>query len=413
MQPKSTVKQSKGIAYLLFLVWPFFSLVYSLINYRASYAKNILWLFITFFGFTFVIASEGVDANFYRDRLIEYHSLDIGLFSFIELVADGVYGRGDYGQPVLTYIISRFTDDYRVLFAFFGLVMGYFYSRNIWYLLEKAGKPIKQYAWPFIIFFAFIIPFWQINGVRFWIAAHMFAFGAFRVLIDKRWRYLLVAAGSVLVHIGFAFAVALLLGFILLGNRKIIFISFFLVSIFLVNLDIPTIIELVPKPNESLNSRIDSYSNKDFVKKMATFHEGEKWFVEWKKKGINYLAYILIGIFILFYRKKIKDFKLESLFYFGMLMISISSVLDIIPSMGRFFLVSHFFIFSFVFLFLQKNMQMNWVKNLLPILLLPILLHIALELRFVIEFCGLGTFINNPLLVAFFEYKTALIEYIK
>src|SRR6187399_1549775 len=54
---KTTVNTGYSHWYL-YLLSPFLAGVLALKNYRASWAKNILWAFIVFFGFTFGAANE-------------------------------------------------------------------------------------------------------------------------------------------------------------------------------------------------------------------------------------------------------------------------------------------------------------------------------------------------------------------
>ena len=56
---------------IFFLVWPFGSLAFTAYHLRSSWAKNIVWLFVIFFGLTFVISNPKIDANRYNDKLQE------------------------------------------------------------------------------------------------------------------------------------------------------------------------------------------------------------------------------------------------------------------------------------------------------------------------------------------------------
>jgi hypothetical protein len=142
---------SKWNAYMLFILWPFLSVIYAIVNYRSKWAKNIIWFFCCFFGYTFVISNEGMDANRYRDFLVELHTSEISFGDYFHGVYNGDIGRGDYLEPTIRYIVSRFSDDYRILYAIFGFIMGYFYSRNIWFLLDEVSDRIKPYAIPFLV----------------------------------------------------------------------------------------------------------------------------------------------------------------------------------------------------------------------------------------------------------------------
>src|SRR5258708_2586071 len=50
--------QASEAHWVLFLFLPFLAGAYSVWNFRAKWAKNIMWAFIVFYGFTFSISKE-------------------------------------------------------------------------------------------------------------------------------------------------------------------------------------------------------------------------------------------------------------------------------------------------------------------------------------------------------------------
>ena len=70
--------EKKLYAYFLFLIWPFLSILIALYEYRQKWSKNVIWLFVAFFGYTFVISNDTMDANRYRDQFIEVSTTDNG-----------------------------------------------------------------------------------------------------------------------------------------------------------------------------------------------------------------------------------------------------------------------------------------------------------------------------------------------
>lgn len=405
LKSKNTV-----LGYLLFLIWPAFAMLFSILNYRSSYAKNVIWLSVAFFGFSFVIARDGADSGAYKNILLSFHEMEIGFFELIHQIYLGEIARGDYVQSIITYWVSRFTDDYRILFMCFGLFMGYFYSRNIWYLIQKVNGRIKPLAVPLLLFFALIVPFWQMNGFRFWTATHMFVFGALPFLLDKKKGYLLVALATPLLHIGFLFPAIALLAYAIIGTRKYIWIPIFIASVFLLNLDLSTLIGFIPQSDNIAAERLGGYANEQYAQKISYLTQGSAWYVEWKREAINYVSILVIAGILLCYRRRIKEYGLERLFYFCVLMFSITSIIEVIPSMGRFFSIAHLSLFALLFLFVQRHPPSGWVKVVLVLMTAPILLYIGMELRFVLDFCGPGFFLTNPLIVGFFEFKSTFMS---
>lgn len=396
-------------------VWPFMALVMALLNYRSSWSKNIVWFFSSFFGYNLVIANEEVDANRYREYLKRYHeTIDTGLIEFLSQIARGDIEKGDYLQPTLTYLVSRFTDDHRILFATFGLVFGYFYSRNIWMLLEKIDKKIVLNALPFLVLFAFIVPIWDMNGFRFWTATHIFVYGALNVLIDGRKKYLLLSASSLLVHLAFLFPVLILVIHQIIGNRRIVFIGLFFVSFFFLRVDIPMILNVIPQNSNSVvDEKLKYYTHKEYVATREQMASEAIWFMRWRDEG---LKYIFLGLFIWLFitqRGRIKKQNLESLFYFSILILAVSNVLTVIPSGGRYIKISYLFITAFLFLFIQNLPAKYWIRRINLLTTVPILFYIVIELRVGLDYVGMNTLFANPMLSAFFENTTSVVGFIK
>ena len=117
---------------IIYLIWPFGTLLKSFSWLRTKEARNLFWLFCVYFGFTFVI-KEGSFVDSGRIAL-HFQEMSRSGMSLNELL-DTFYTTGsktiDIVESLITFIVSRFTADYRFLYAVFGLVFGYFYSRNI------------------------------------------------------------------------------------------------------------------------------------------------------------------------------------------------------------------------------------------------------------------------------------------
>ena len=121
---------------LFLLIQPFAGVLVALKHYRESWSKNMIWFFIAFYGFTLVISNTAIDANRVRDALSVWHHTRMNFSNFTELFFSESSGFIDFVQPLSMFIVSRFTDNHNILFGFYGLIFGFFYSRNIWYLFD-------------------------------------------------------------------------------------------------------------------------------------------------------------------------------------------------------------------------------------------------------------------------------------
>ncbi len=131
--------------FILFLIQPFFLLLLSFRNYRKDWAKNALWLFVIFYGLTFAISPHSsADSVRYAQRLADMHSAgwDLNLLLYQLYAVDGFR---DLYSPLATFLVSRFTDNYNILFGVFGVAF-FFYSRNIWMLIGRVEHKLALYG---------------------------------------------------------------------------------------------------------------------------------------------------------------------------------------------------------------------------------------------------------------------------
>ena len=61
---------------LLFLFSPIIAVFISVINYKATWAKNIVWLFCSYYGYTFVIGNKGSDVNRYKSIFEKHYNIN-------------------------------------------------------------------------------------------------------------------------------------------------------------------------------------------------------------------------------------------------------------------------------------------------------------------------------------------------
>ena len=128
-----------------------------------------------------------MDSSRYVTKLKELYNTPLNWDVFIANFYSEESSTVDIYQPLLTYILSLVTDNGNILFAVFGILFGYFYSRNIWLLLDYSkNQRMTRVMIAIIVTFSCVIGFWNLNGVRMWTAAHMFFYGAFLLLVNTK-----------------------------------------------------------------------------------------------------------------------------------------------------------------------------------------------------------------------------------
>jgi hypothetical protein len=398
---------------LAFLVWPFLVLTESIRNYRESWAMNGVWLFSIFFGFTFV-PREGNDSMRYILSFQEMYHSDMGFTQIFGMLYS--YGSGvlDIIQPLIALLVSRFTQDYRVLFAIYGAIFGFFYSRNIWTLIRQSEGKLSAIEKVLLIPFALVIPLWFVNGVRFWTAAHIFIYGALQVLLFNRKQGFLIASISLLMHFSFILPLGILGTYMLIGNRTNVYFILFVISLFfseinpLVLRDI--LLNILP---EFLHSRVYDYTNEDLLELIRQVTSMDNWYVSWHNEAIKIgIVALMIGIYFTgrtFWKEK----KVLSLFSFSLLFGAIANVLGSISSLGRFVTVFYMFSIAGIFMF-YLNASMKHATRKLFYLVTPLfMLFFVVAMRIGFDNTGLFAVISNPVFAPLHLSDFALIDLIK
>lgn len=416
MHTSTAYKYRSLYAYLWFLIWPFFALVYALGNLKSNFTKNIVWLFCGFFGYTFIISNPEMDANRYRDALFDLYEKRSESFTslFLETYDKGIYSGTDFYSHGLTLTISRFTDDFRILFLIVGLVYGYFFSRNILYIVPflKEKKWLTLSICIFVIL-AFLIPFWNINGYRFYTAAHVFLFGLLPILVENKYKYLWVSLLSTLFHFSFIFPVILLFIYFITRNRYFIYLPILAVSLFFTELDPKAINENAELAPIFMQNKVKGYTTKEYIKFSQSIYTGMNWYVLGHVIAMNICLYA--GIVYLFLRRKkyLVNNICQSLYSFGIFFLAAANFVVSVPSMGRFQNVALIIVAICLLYCSQMGVKDHWIKKLNILFIPATLIFFIVEIRIGFDFLGLNSVFLNPFIAPFFPDSPALIDFFK
>jgi hypothetical protein len=412
-------RDNKGIArlytpiFIFFSLWPFGALLAAIRCYKKEWAVNIVLFFCSFFGFTMIL-TEGGDANRYVEYFQFMGHFDWSFTTFISFLYNPETRYVDVVQPLISYILSRFTADSRILLAVFGIIFGYFYSRNIWYLLENSGPRIRMYALPLLVTFTLLVGFWQINGFRFWCGAHVFLYGALPYLIEGGKRRLWALPLSVFFHFSFMLPVAVFLAFFFLGNRTNIFFYFFLISFFIKEIDFDFIRKYLTLLPDIFSDRAISYVQESVLQRTVDALSVQSWHAKYYQVAIR-LTVTVLAVIVYFdsVRLKIGRGFLPRLFAFSLLFGGVMNILGTVPSVGRFITVGHLFFISYFFLYFQFDMKMKRNRGLIFILFPAILLFCVVSIRSGCDYIGLYTIFGNLITALNGPGDTAIISLIK
>lgn len=401
---------------ILFILSPFITLLVALKNYNLSWSKTIVWFFIAYYGFTFYVAPDSTsDSHYYARELQRMYLIENAIPYFLSYITLSA-GFQDVYQPVISLLVSRFTSDYRYLFALFGMILGYFYANNVWTLLKKKKLPFDYFSLLLILVFVFIVSIGAgINGVRMWTAAHIFIFGAFLYFNQNRTKGLTFIAMTILVHFSYLFPVLLFISYLFLHRFKtplIVYFSIFVLSFFLNVVDFElgrTLVSYLPQLYESKASSYVSEATEKRILETGT--EIKPWFYTYGRLGLKYGSFIL-AVFLFFNKRFINANSLAyHLFSFGLLSFGLSNILSYLPSVSRYITLSNLFLWAAFFIYYQYNTS-RLFKFLIFFISPGLLLYIAFEMRMVLQYPSYWLIVGNPFMSSLTESDTNIYQLI-
>lgn len=407
------------IRWLFFMVNPFLSMLLAFREYFLPYAKNIFWAFCVYYGFTFAIAEEASTSDINRyvielSILYKQHSLSINQMINIFLNS----GEIDVLKSILSFSISRFTDNRAILTLVYATIFGYFYSRNIWYIFTRLKGKLNLIEKILILTIALVIPIWFINGFRMWTAFHIFMYGLLPYIFENKKDKLIFIYLSWLVHFSYLLPIGLFIAYQTIGNRTNLFFIIFLISVFVSNINIQGVNNLIDSYAPTrLEERSSAYTNEDVIAKRieSKFNSKARWYVKWKVKFLDSIL-ILLVVFLFFSRRKIitSDIIFKRFFSLVLIFYSFSNYFKNIPSGGRYLNFSFFLTLAFILLYIntyKNDLRMNFlVKLSVP----SLLLFSIVSIRMGFYNTSLMTIMGNPLFALFNIGEThALNDFIK
>lgn len=413
---KSTKTNINGkYSVFIFFIWPFLSLFLAIKDIRSTWSKNIIWLFVIFYGFTFALVNDTYDAYEHAQLLIKMHETSLSFSNFIELLYTEDTNYLDIFHPLLTFIVSLFTDDHRYLMAVYGLVFGFFFSRNIAYLVSVIKGKIQPIVLILIISFAFVIPIWMINGFRMWTAAHMLIYGLLPFLLEGKTNKLWVVVLSVFMHFSFALILAIVILYLILGKKTNIYFILFLITFFINELNIEAVKDLLENNTpDILKSRTKSYLGDDYLSELAERTEQVNFYVKYYTKFLSWPIFLLVTLLYFKGKKFISENDgFKNLFSFVLFFCAFANIANLLPSGSRFIYISQM-VAVFAVVYYIHYVKIDKLTRIATFLVLPFLLsYLIVSVRIGFDTMSLATLIFNPVSVFFNNSEIPLIDLIK
>lgn len=397
----------------IFIVWPVWAVVKAGLSYRSKWAKNVIWVFCCFYGPTFVF-TEGGDANRYREWFVQ-SSLSSGIEKINNFsLAQGNYGEYiDIGYRLINEVLSLFTSDYRVLFLVFGFIFGYFYSRNIWFLLDKINGKMEWHLCILVLAFLLAIPFWSINNFRFWVAAHIFIFGVLNYIETKKIRYICISIISVLFHFSYSALVVSFMFYCVLPQRLVAIYILFVCSYCVRFIDYSYFVRILSFFPAFIYERYIGYIDLGLREQLFERLSNNSWHAIFFIYSIKIALFILMSflIFRAFFLRIRNNYTCEFL-YFSMALCVSTNILSILPWCERFHFVSIMLMLAGIIIEMNVN-KFKGYSIVLTILSPLIIFFCIVQIRTGFDYIGLFTIFGNPFSIFWAPGEIALINIIK
>ena len=362
---------------LLFFIWPFGAFLTTFFSISSRRSNLIYILFTTLFGYAFSFIDTSADS--YRVALV-FNEFDYRGIPFI--FNDYLSGyHTDLYRYFLYSLVKGVTYNPKILFAFFGFVFGIFSYKSLRLFFNVKGLEKGISIFILCIIFIALNSVVNINGARFNTAAIICFCSVINLIAYNKKIWILGLLSTFLFHFSFLFIIPFLLLMYVFRERLftksrtstwifILFVVTFLFSLIsesnLINLNVVS--RLLPI---SMANKVDIYNSSDIT---ALYADRGKTVFHRVSNTFSYISRCYIFFFILRIKSILKNTtlknpELQRLFNFVLMFLSVTFILSIFPSGGRFLAIStqvfFFFLIRFYVTF-KSNVLQKYIWGLLP-----------------------------------------------
>ena len=367
-------KKIGGLGIPLLFILPVAGFLTALFNIRSKSSAMVYVGFAMLFGYAISFLDSSADSYRYAEAFGRFdNKLDYN--SIVQLYRGGEIR--DLYRVLVFYIVSLFSNNPKVMYAFAGLVYGIFSYQSLLIFVRERGSILDRYVFVLALVFYTYISLSGINGFRFNTGFLVFFCATYNFFIQKKKGWVIGILITPLFHYGFTLAVPLLLlyAFIhpLLYNSKRVkpvlfymFIATFFASWFLktnaINLGFLTQTDAL---SGAVGSRLD-HVNSDRVTQLVTSRKGTSLFLG-VQQYFDYAIKIYVFISILFLNKLLKRMegnkKIEytNFFAFILFFFSFAFIASSFPSGARFLSLALLFFVLYLgkFYSVDKNQKIK------------------------------------------------------
>lgn len=334
----------KGIAYkiILFIISPILASLYSLkrINTKSSYM--VFFLTCTLFGLSFTVKSgkendsSALDGQYYRNFFEDYQYISIHQFQekFITYIHFDSNIK-DFYIDIISFLVSRFTDNYHVMFALVAMIFSYFSLKSFKFFTKEPEFDATLITYILTYLFMYISIF-NINAFRFWTAAWIGIYCIFQIYRNNNKKFILLALFTPFIHGSFFIFLLILLVSLVFRRFEKFWIILFSIS-FLFSSFAASILQSLTTNFEAylpkiIPAYVDSYT--DSIENL-TQGTGFYWVNSLFLVLVKIYLYLLVIIFIKNNSAIKKDSRTKDIYLFLLVWLTCFNFLSSIPSLGN------------------------------------------------------------------------------
>lgn len=390
-----------GAKILLFLVSPFFSLLYSIRNLNRKSSFGVIFSFCLVFGLAFTVGNERYensgDGVAYRILFEQYRNTSS--YVFLNDLRDYFKfdeGSKDFYADTVSFLVSRITDNYHILFLVYAFVFAFFQLKSLRFF-AVACKQRRMSLFILCLLALFIFnQIFNINGVRFWTATWIAVYSVLQVFYNNKNSYLLLAAVTPFVHGSFFLFLLVIVVALLSRYYKLLWSVLFVLSFAFSTVAVDVfnvVLDYLPSfMSNQAAAYLDEWTIAEYNNQVGTgFWIVGKVFNSLEKVYINVLVLVMIVN-----RHLINDKHADALFAFLLVLVSMANFTMPIPSVGTRFLRVCFPLIALLFVQYMPERRYRVLVYLFPCIFVFSFYYMALNY---FEVVGPSFFVRSPLLV--------------
>lgn len=392
--------------FILFLVSPIVALTLALSRIRQVGTRNIIWLFCGFYGLCFFLDMDaGVDSVYYATSFKEMYASSISWDTLSSMFYQEGERHFDIFAPITAFVVSRITDDHRLFFGVVGFVFGFFYSRFLYFFIDRLNFRTDWMEWFFVTALAFALDVGTgINGVRMYTALFVFLSGAVHYWESRRTVYLLWAMSSVFFHFSFAIPVAVLLAQKFFNGMPFLVYVFFLASFVVAEIEVAQIrsfVQAIP----GLEGRVAGYMTEGYERETPT------WLLGASYRMMQLFLIVNVSYFYFTFISQNRS-EFSSILIFAMALYGLINLGNGVASLARFHLMGFILVIGYLLLqFNRYRKEVPEVSSIGSLSAFLLVLQTALGIRFFVGFANTNLLFSNPIAVWFMDVNDSLYDF--